>query len=1374
MKSHIRPHASALRSVLKHFRLVSAASLVLLFSGANGSSNAQSVLDPSFNPNVGISSNGTVWTTVYSLSIMPGKRILVGGHFSTLGLGTKALYRGSFARLADSGIAEDGLVSYPWAPLPYTTPLSDSTSDPWVWSTHLSSFGEMLVMGNFTEFSGDPRNQIAIASISNGSSLYYNAPLVMDHPNYRPEVTTGWLLPTGEPIYVGDWNTADGVVLKGIAKQIGSDGEFAADGSFNPNLLDNGAPESVPYLFGIIRQPDGKIIISGTFDTVRGEARPYLVRLNDDSTIDPTFNHSLTAPPTAMVLQPDGKLLVATGLISRLNANGTNDSTFAPAIVSFATSMVLRADGKVVVGGPFTDITPTVGGTTTRNGVAMLTSTGLLDAAFNPNVGLVDIQGTATSFPSVMSLAIQTDGKVVIGGGFGSVSGQTRRGLARMTADVPAISDLEISNDRTTVTWTRGGSAPEIMDVKFSYSNNGGTTYISLPPPTYIPGTGWQLGGQLLPQGKSFQFRAIALTSSGWQNGSTGYVERVLKPIADFSVGQPVSITVNEGQSAVFSVEARSSLPIISYQWKRNGVNLVDGPDVSGATTDTLTLNPATSSDAGTYTVVVKTLGGSATSEGARLTVIVPPSVVTDPVDLVVGRGKSAKFTAKFAGSSPTYLWAGPFPVNASGKTGLTLSFNNAQDIHEGNYTVTATNAAGSATSGAATLTVVDPPIVGALSHQIVGVGDAPVLSATVSAEAPASLRFQWLRGTTSVAGATTASHTLNNIQLGQAGSYALRATNPAGAVTGTKGEIAVVDDINEKTQVQKATATAILTAAASGNSLTYVWKFTPLGGGPTQLVAADGIKYFLSGGGKTLTIKGLTTGDAGDYIAEVTAPGGMLATAPEHLFVTTGQPTIMPLAITGHYLVNEPISLQVMDNGIPTEKPASYTMKSTPNLSGVSISKLGLITGRASKAGTYTLSIIGSNGQGKSVPITATLVIDPIPTNAIGNFIGIVSRGSHNANLGGRLDLSVTPIGSYSGKLQMGGTSFRFSKGSLTMGANSDSDLNTTSNPSNVISIPRTGTTPLTLTFDLNLVNNTVSGTVTDGVTTSDLDGWRQVWSASNNPVTTANFLGRINFALSPPAELPAQTYPHGHSYGSALVPASGSVTTSGVLADGVAFSTAGFLGPQGQLAIFRSLYSNTGSLVGAIQIAVGGASVADYGQPGPLNWMKKDQAPKIGYNYNSGFSAITLAVEGSLYPVVPPGANVLGSDVTVADTRLNFEDAGLGLAATNPDVDFTLTGANLPVFTTNLGKVKVNVDKKTGVFSGDFSITDDIDPGPAVVNVKRTGKYYGVVLRNAANTAGTGKGYFLLPQLPVLPGTSTAVTPILSGPVLFTDITP
>jgi len=87
---------------------------------------------------------------------------------------------------------------------------------------------------------------------------------------------------------------------------------------------------------------------------------------------------------------------------------------------------------------------------------------------------------------------------------------------------------------------------------------------------------------------------------------------------------QPASQTRTQYQNVSFSVAiAPAATTPVSYQWRANGVNLVDGDRISAAATPTLTIFELTPSDAGDYTVVVSNscVNGVVTSSNAHLAV---------------------------------------------------------------------------------------------------------------------------------------------------------------------------------------------------------------------------------------------------------------------------------------------------------------------------------------------------------------------------------------------------------------------------------------------------------------------------------------------------------------------------------------------------------------------------------------------------------------------------------------------------------------------------------------------------------------------------------------------------------------------------------
>jgi uncharacterized delta-60 repeat protein/CSLREA domain-containing protein len=202
-------------------------------------------------------------------------------------------------------------------------------------------------------------------------------------------------------------------------------------------------------------QPDRKIIIGGAFNNVGGQPRSKIARLNANGTLDASFQNPNIAGEfgnnavNALALQTDGKVVIG-GLfnsvggqmrnrLARLNSDGSLDTAFTPDVNNTITAIALQSDGKILIGGYFT----LVGGQT-RNRVARLNQDGLLDTSFqDPNV---NVAAGSTSYP-IGTLAVQPDGRILIGGYFNSVSGQQRAGVARLNSDGTLDTSFNLTID---------------------------------------------------------------------------------------------------------------------------------------------------------------------------------------------------------------------------------------------------------------------------------------------------------------------------------------------------------------------------------------------------------------------------------------------------------------------------------------------------------------------------------------------------------------------------------------------------------------------------------------------------------------------------------------------------------------------------------------------------------------------------------------------------------------------------------------------------------------------------------------------------------------------------------------------------------------
>src|SRR5204862_4351694 len=180
---------------------------------------------------------------------------------------------------------------------------------------------------------------------------------------------------------------------------------------------------------------------------------------------------------------------------------------------------------------------------------------------------------------------------------------------------------------------------------------------------------------------------------------------------------QPVSQTVEEGQSATFTAAASGS-PTPTVQWEIS----IDGGTtwlaIEGATSTQYTIASAKTSENGyRFRAVFKNEAGQATSKAATLTVRVFPDIIKQPQSTTVEEGQSATFEATASGfPAPTVQWqsssdGGATWSNVSGATSTQLTLASVKTSSNGNrYRAVFKNTAGSVTSEAATLTVQTAP----------------------------------------------------------------------------------------------------------------------------------------------------------------------------------------------------------------------------------------------------------------------------------------------------------------------------------------------------------------------------------------------------------------------------------------------------------------------------------------------------------------------------------------------------------------------------------------------------------------------------------------------------------------------------------------
>ena len=231
---------------------------------------------------------------------------------------------------------------------------------------------------------------------------------------------------------------------------------------------------------------------------------------------------------------------------------------------------------------------------------------------------------------------------------------------------------------------------------------------------------------------------------------------------------QPANLTAVASFSAVFTVGAAGDGPIF-YQWRRNSQN------IPGATSSTLTLANLQTSQVGLYSVLVFNSAGSVESSAAQLTIVLPASIILQPVGRSVyikpdpkaanlPNGTNVTFTvaATSGNSGLTYQWRFN-GVAIAGATSPTLTVTNVQLSSEGDYTCAVTDSIATVISSPARLIpLLSPVIIQKPADIVIAAGSDFTVSVEVTGN-PTPFAYSWRRNLGSIVVSTNSGHYRSN-----------------------------------------------------------------------------------------------------------------------------------------------------------------------------------------------------------------------------------------------------------------------------------------------------------------------------------------------------------------------------------------------------------------------------------------------------------------------------------------------------------------------------------------------------------------------------------------------------------------------------------
>ena len=454
----------------------------------------------------------------------------------------------------------------------------------------------------------------------------------------------------------------------------------------------------------------------------------------------------------------------------------------------------------------------------------------------------------------------------------------------------------------------------------------------------------------------------------------------------------PANVSVVAGGNASFTVTAAGSTPLY-YHWLKNSTPLADGGNVSGSATATLNLSAVTAADVASYSVTVSNSLGSVTSPAATLTVAIPPAIVTPPASATVLAGSNISFTVTASGTAPLYYQWFKNTVAISGATSTTLALTSVSATAAANYSVTVTNAVGTATSGSATLTVLAPPAITSPPANVTVVQGNPA-SFSVTASGTAPLTFQWLKNGTFILGATASVLTLAAVTTNDAGSYSVLVTNLVGSLASSSATLTVVVPPGIVTPPVSASSivgsNVSFTVTASGTlPLTYQWQKNG-----SNLANGGNVSGATTA---TLNLTGISATDAASYSVVVGNSAGTatssaatltvqlppaIVTQPASQFAALGSNVVLSVTASG----NGPLNYQWFNAG--------GALADSGNLTGATSNILTITTLMTNEVGAYFVVVSNAFGSVTSASANISVNASPIITSQpAGQFVAVGSN---------------------------------------------------------------------------------------------------------------------------------------------------------------------------------------------------------------------------------------------------------------------------------------------------------------------------------------------------------------------------------------------
>lgn len=844
-----------------------------------------------------------------------------------------------------------------------------------------------------------------------------------------------------------------------------------------------------------------------------------------------------------------------------------------------------------------------------------------------------------------------------------------------------------------------------------------------------------------------------------------------LNPPEVFS--SPSSVGKNVGETAIFTASATDSETVV---WTKDGNPIGSGDTTTegGLTTSTLTLENVQLSDAGTYiaTFFDEDFPEGTASDPATLTVSIPPYITSQPSGVATNLGAEVTFTVGAAGTGTlVYQWrfnetndlvdAGVI----SGATSASLTLAGVTATNRGVYSVLISSESGLVLSSNAIMALLGGPQITNQSPDLGTLKQGESATFEVFATGDA-LTYQWYFGAVPIPGATNSSYTRTNVQPSDAGvSCTVVAANEVDSVTSVPRTIgSILPDANRPT-VSVLTPKANAGTNRASINVTGVakdGKGLSLGSGIVTSVTIIHNEGRPGGSTNTAALTDVSTATLGKF--NFTSPPITLSPGTNTLRVyaadLAGNESTNVASFFFYYDTIDTVSLVVSGGGQVKMGTNIWNSATTTNLAIFKVGRSYSLDAFVGSGTNYVFTnwvtgpvdigppALATNWTQKSkltfvaqsnMTIYAKFIPNPFSA-VLGTYNGLfyepTNAMSHAS--GGFVTVKIDNKSGYSGSLNFDGDKILFS-GKFTASGSA----------TRMVLRSKVGKPPLTLSLaiDWNTSNDQVTGSVSDGIWTSEIVALKAI---TTNTTSVGNYT--VLIPRDSQTGYPVNS-PGGIGSGSITNDARGFAKIGLTVGDVDKSQKATFktsLSKEGRWPLYLPLYQSTttysnavlnidksikkeflGSIFGWLTFGDSNTAPVATG----LNWIKTTiptnnsnyvlTKPTNSMFYATGFSnqVAMLASPYSMPPTNEQAINFTSAQVVVSNGNLSEPVTNLTTTILFNKVVLSATNTIGVV-----NKMTITFNKKAGTFSGDFLRPSD--------GLKTD--FIGALLQNTTNASG------------------------------------